>query len=74
MSKRYTVTDGRLILLLEEAEEGGFTVTSPIDPGLVTEAETVHEAFMNARDALRELTRARAGLARQLAKRKRGVA
>jgi hypothetical protein len=32
MAKRYTVTDGKLVLQLEEAEEGGFTVTSPVDP------------------------------------------
>ena len=53
MAKRYTVSDGRLILTIEEAEEGGFVVTSPLDPGLVTEAETIAEAFVNARDALR---------------------
>jgi antitoxin HicB len=65
MAKRYTVTDGKLILLLEEAEEGGFTVTSPIDPGLVTEAETVSEAFASARDAMKELARARSSLAKR---------
>lgn len=65
MAKRYTVTDGRLVLQLKEAEEGGFTVTSPIDPGMVTEAETVSEAFVNARDAMKELARARASLAKQ---------
>ncbi len=62
MAKRYTVNDGQLVLVLEEAEEGGFTVTSPLDPGLVTEAESLGEAFANARDALRELARARAKL------------
>lgn len=74
MAKRYTVTDGRLVLILEEAEEGGYCVTSPIDPGLVTEAETVREAFANARDAMRELSRARASLSRQLSKTKQGAA
>jgi predicted RNase H-like HicB family nuclease len=54
-----------MVLTLEEAEEGGYTVTSPLDPALVTEAETISEAFANARDALRELVRARAKLLRQ---------
>ena len=48
MRKRYTVSDGKLMLNLEEAEEGGYIVTSPIDPELITEAETVAEAFANA--------------------------
>jgi len=60
MSRRYTVSDGKLVLLLEEAEEGGFVVTSPLEPSLVTEAESIAEAFENARDALKELARARA--------------
>jgi len=38
MSTRYTVSDGRLVLNLEAAEEGGFVVTSPLDPELITEA------------------------------------
>jgi predicted RNase H-like HicB family nuclease len=53
--KRYTVSDGKLVLTLEEAEEGGFVVTSPIDPGLTTQGDTISEAFENARDALAEL-------------------
>ncbi len=32
MAKRYTVSDGKLVLTLEEAEEGGYVVTSPMDP------------------------------------------
>jgi len=60
MPRRYTVSDGKLVLLLEEAEEGGYVVTSPLEPSLVTEAETIAEAFDNARDALNELARARA--------------
>lgn len=59
MAKRYTVSDGKLVLTLEVAEEGGFVVTSPMDPGLVTEAETIEEAFAMARDAMRELASAR---------------
>ena len=59
MAKRYTVSDGKLVLTLEEAEEGGFVVTSPLDPGLVTEADSIREAFVNARDALRTLAEGR---------------
>jgi antitoxin HicB len=57
---RYTVTDGKLVLTLELAEEGGYVVTSPFDPGLNTEAETLEEAFVMARDAVAVLKRARA--------------
>jgi antitoxin HicB len=64
--RRYTVSDGKLVLTLEEAEEGGYIVTSPLDPELITEAETVGEAFANARDALRALTQSRAKLFRKL--------
>jgi predicted RNase H-like HicB family nuclease len=59
MGKKYTVSDGKVVLTLEEAEEGGFVVSSPLDPGLWTQAESVAEAFENARDALRELALAR---------------
>ncbi len=66
MSKGYTVCDGKLVLHLTEAEEGGYTVTSPLDPELITEAESVKEAFANARDALRALARSRVKLLRKL--------
>lgn len=62
MAKRYTVSDGRMVLTLEEAAEGGFVVTSPMEPALVTEAETVAEAFEMARDAMKTLTEGRAKL------------
>jgi predicted RNase H-like HicB family nuclease len=44
-----------VVLTLQEADEGGYIVTSPLS-GLITEAETVSEAFANARvlSALRE--------------------
>ena len=61
-TKQYTVSDGKLVLVLSEAEEGGYVVTSPLDPELITEAETVSEAFANARDALKALRAARAKL------------
>lgn len=52
---RYTVSDGKLVLTLEVAEEGGYVVTSPFIQGLVTEAETLDEAFEMARDAAKML-------------------
>ena len=67
MRKQYTVSDGKLVLNLQPAAEGGYVVTSPLDPELITEAETVEEAFANARDALQALTRSRAKLLRSLA-------
>lgn len=36
MSKRYPVSDGKLVLNFEVAEEGGYVVTSPLDPELNT--------------------------------------
>ena len=51
MPKHYTVSDGELVLFLWPAEEGGYNVTSPLDPALITQAETVEEAFIMAHDA-----------------------
>jgi predicted RNase H-like HicB family nuclease len=66
MAKRYTVSDGELVLNLEEAEEGGYIVTSPLDPELITQAESIEEAFANARDAARALRQSRVKLMRRL--------
>jgi antitoxin HicB len=66
--KQYTVSDGRVVLTLQEAEEGGYVVTSPLDPQLITEAETVKEAFENARDALAALAASRRTLIKKLAR------
>jgi len=66
MAKSYTVSDGKLVLVLHPAPEGGYTVTSPMDPELITEAETVAEAFAMAKDALRALAKSRARLNRRL--------
>jgi predicted RNase H-like HicB family nuclease len=66
MSKRYTVSDGKLVLNLEEAEEGGYVVTSPLDPELITQAESIEEAFANARDASQALKQSRVKLLRRL--------
>ncbi|HEY7154345.1 MAG TPA: type II toxin-antitoxin system HicB family antitoxin [Gemmataceae bacterium] len=66
MRKRYTVSDGKLVLNLEVAEEGGYIVTSPLDPELITQAETIEEAFANSRDAAQALKLARVKLLRRL--------
>jgi antitoxin HicB len=42
----------RVPLLFSPQPEGGFTVTSPALPELVTEGDTLVEAYANARDAL----------------------
>ncbi len=39
-------------LVLTPQPEGGFTVTSPVLPELITEGDTADEALANARDAL----------------------
>ena len=41
----------RIPLVLEPQPEGGYTVTSPLLPELVTEGDTVSEALANAEDA-----------------------
>jgi len=64
--RRYTVSDGKMVLTLECAAEGGYIVTSPLDPELITEAETVEEAFENARDAAKALRQSRSKLLRKL--------
>ncbi len=66
-NKAYTVSDGEMVLTLETAEEGGYVVTSPLDPELITEADSLDEAFENARDAASALNESRKKLAKQLA-------
>jgi len=66
LKKRYTVSDGKLALNLELAEEGGYIVTSPLDPELITEAESLEEAFINGDDAAKALRESRAALLRKL--------
>ena len=65
--KMFTVSDGEMVLTLQPAEEGGFVVTSPLDPQIITEAETLDEAFKNARDAAEALKESRRLLIDQLA-------
>jgi predicted RNase H-like HicB family nuclease len=40
------------VLLTTEPEEGGYSVTVPTLPGLVTQGETLDEALANAREAI----------------------
>ena len=47
-TKEYSYT-----VLFEPAEEGGYVVTCPALPGLVTEGDTLEEARAMARDAIR---------------------
>ena len=42
----------KLPLVLDPQPEGGFTVTCPILPELITEGETIEEALDNVSDAL----------------------
>ena len=53
---KYTVSDGEITLELRDAGDGWWCVTSPMDPGVVTQAKSIEEAFYmayDARDALR---------------------
>ena len=71
VAKSYTASNGKLVLTLTPAVEGGFVVTSPLEPELVTEAESIEEAFRMATDALRALRTSRAKLLRRLASSRR---
>ncbi len=42
----------RVPLIFSPQPEGGFTVTSPTLPELVTEGDSLEEAYANVRDAL----------------------
>ena len=47
------MTEYTYTVLIEPADEGGFLVTCPALPGLVTEGETMEEARSMAEDAIR---------------------
>jgi predicted RNase H-like HicB family nuclease len=47
------MTEYTYTVLFEPAEEGGFTVTCPALPGLVSEGDTLEEARQMARGAIR---------------------
>jgi predicted RNase H-like HicB family nuclease len=48
----YNISDGSLVLTLTPDEDDWYCVTSPMHPGLITQAKTIPEAFEMARDAL----------------------
>ncbi|MGL6076729.1 MAG: type II toxin-antitoxin system HicB family antitoxin [Fimbriiglobus sp.] len=52
MKSFFIVSDGASILHLEPCPEGGYVVRSPYHPELITQANTIEEAFENAADAL----------------------
>ena len=41
----------RIPLVLEPQPEGGYTVTSPVLPELITEGDTIPECLVNVEDA-----------------------
>ena len=53
-------------LVLEPQPEGGFTVTSPVLPELLTEGDTMEAALANAQDALAAVLEAYHDLGRKL--------
>lgn len=46
--------------------EGGFTVTSPVLPELVTEGDSVEEVMINVQDALQAVVEAYQDMGREL--------
>ena len=46
----------KIPLVLSPQPEGGFTVTSPLLPELVTEGDSVEEALSNVQDAVAAVT------------------
>ncbi|HDN79433.1 MAG TPA: type II toxin-antitoxin system HicB family antitoxin [Chloroflexi bacterium] len=61
----------KLPLVLEPQPEGGYTVTCPLLPELITEGDTVEEALRNASDALEAVIEAYEDLGRPLPHRMR---
>ncbi len=47
------ITEYRYTVIFEPAEEGGFVVTVPALPGVVTEGDSLEEAREMAKDAIR---------------------
>jgi antitoxin HicB len=56
----------KISLVLSPQPEGGYTVTSPSLPELITEGDTVQEALYNAQDALAAVIETYQDLGRQL--------
>lgn len=61
MSKIY-----KLPLVLEPQPEGGYVVTCPLLPELITEGETAQQALQNANDALAAIVEALKALDRPM--------
>src|SRR6266542_2367693 len=57
----------KIPLVFSPQPEGGFTVTSPLVPELVTEGDTFDEAMANVRDALAAVIEAYQDLGRDFA-------
>jgi antitoxin HicB len=56
----------KIPLILEPQTEGGYTVTCPFLPELITEGDSVQEALENANDALAAVIEAYENLNRPL--------
>jgi len=56
----------KLPLVLEPQPEGGYLITCPFLPELITEGDTVQEALSNANDALAAIVEALKELKRSL--------
>lgn len=56
----------KIPLVLTPQPEGGFTVTSPVLPELLTEGDTVEEALENVKDALKAVVETYEDLGRPL--------
>jgi predicted RNase H-like HicB family nuclease len=52
LAKHFVVSDGEIVLFLGPAVEGGYTITSPLDDRLVSQAESLEEALEMGHDAL----------------------
>jgi antitoxin HicB len=56
----------KIPLVLTPQPEGGFTVTSPVLPELVSEGDTLEEALENVKDALKAVVEIYEDLGRPL--------
>lgn len=56
----------KIPLVLTPQPEGGYTVTSPLLPELLTEGDTVEEALANIHDALAAVIETYEDLGRQM--------
>ena len=56
----------KIPLILAPQPEGGYTVTSPLLPELLTEGDTAEEALDNVKDALAAVVEIYEDLGRQL--------